>query len=171
VDRHQSPTDRASLTREVLTATVTAVANGSGGGGDGFREGWISGLANTRLFLHRPRKEHPEINELVRYPLLKQEIAQLMEEIDHYELRQVMVNRLDAGGKLSAHRDGPPDDLRFHLPLLTNPDVMWWDEIGGTIHMEPGFWHGPVSYCGVLHAMVNNGDKPRLHVVADFVKS
>jgi hypothetical protein len=170
VDRHPSTSDTVQLRREILAAVVVAVADGSGHGGDDYSEGWIHGLANTLLYQHRPNREHPEVNDMTRYPLLRDEIAQLMSYTGHYLLRQVMVNRLDAGGRLNAHKDGKPDDWRWHLPIATNPDVQWWDELNGTTHMSEGYWHGPVSYCGVLHAMVNNGATPRVHVVVDFAK-
>lgn len=151
-------------------ATLTRVLDGSGHAGDDFRAGWIQGLSNTRLFLRHPRTGISQVNVLDIFPAVREVVEDLRDNMGYRTLNQVMVNLLEPGGKLSAHRDGPPDDERWHLPVMTNPDAMWWDEVTGTHHLEAGYWHGPVFYCGVLHAVVNNGDTPRLHVVADFEK-
>ncbi len=161
------PRVAASLSEAVLTR----VLDGSGHEGEGFRAGWISGLSNTRLFVRHPRTGVPQINLLNIFPAVRDAVNVLQVDQGYRTLTQVMVNLLEPGGKLSAHRDGPPDDDRWHLPVETNKAAVWWDEVTAqTIHMEAGYWHGPVYYCGVLHAVANNGDTPRLHIVADFEK-
>lgn len=157
---------RASLSEALLER----VLDGSGSAGTDFRAGWIAGLSNTRLFLRHPRTGHAQIDLLDAFPHVKWAIEDLRQMTGHRTLNQVMVNQLEPGGKLSAHRDGPPDDARYHLPVVTNDRAMWWDEYNATLHMEDGYWHGPVPYCGVLHAVVNNGDRARLHLVVDFEK-
>lgn len=156
-----------------MNARLSRVADGSGHPGDDFRAGWIQGLSNTRLFLRRPGTSTPDgvqIDFLANFPAIEMAIEELRAEMGHRILTQVMVNSLEAGGKLSAHRDGLPDDARYHLPVNTNPGAVWWDEFHGTMHMREGHWHGPVPYCGVLHAVANNGTESRLHIVADFQK-
>lgn len=156
-----------------MRANYKRVSDGSGHGGEGFSAGWIQGLSNTRLFLRRPGTSTPDgvqIDVLAQFPAIEMAIEELREEVGHRILTQVMVNVLDAGGKLSAHRDGLPDDARYHLPVNTNDRAVWWDEFNGTMHMTEGHWHGPVPYYGVLHAVANNGTESRLHVVADFQK-
>lgn len=154
-------------------AVLNRVLDGSGHGGDGFRPGWIYGLSNTRLFLRKPGTHSPKdvvIDHLTLFPAVEAAIEDVREATGHRLLTQVMVNCLEAGGRLAAHRDGLPDDDRYHLPVVTNPHAVWWDEFGGTFHMDAGYWHGPVPYCGVLHAVANNGEYERLHLVVDFAK-
>lgn len=170
MDRIAVQGDLSALVREVATISVATLADGSGHGGRDYREGWINGCANTRLYLHRPGKLLPEIDELEAYSSIQAMIAELMCTTGRYALRQVMVNHLRPGGRLAAHRDGLPDDWRYHLPVETNPRAVWWDEFGGTMHMDTGYWHGPVPYCGVLHAVANNGPTTRIHLVVDFRK-
>lgn len=154
-------------------AELKRVLDGSGHPGNDFRAGWIQGLANTRLFLRHHGTSTPDgvqLDVLAEFPALEMAIEELRAEMGHRILTQVMVNALRPGGKLSAHRDGLPDDARYHLPVVTNPNAIWWDEFNGSMHMRAGEWTGPVPYCGVLHAAVNNGDMTRVHVVADFSK-
>lgn len=157
-----------------MRAKYRRVQDGSGHGGEDFSDGWIHGLSNTRLFLRRPGTSTPDavlIDSLAEYPAIEMAIEEIREEMGYRILTQVMVNVLDPqNGRLNAHRDGLPDDYRWHLPVLTNPAANWWDEYNGTMHMDEGQWHGPVPYCGVLHAAFNNGTLPRIHVVADFAK-
>lgn len=156
-----------------MRARYNRVSDGSGHGGEDFSPGWIQGLSNTRLFLRRPGTSSPDgvlLNFLAEFPAIEMAIEELREEMGHRILTQVMVNSLEPGGKLAAHRDGLPDDARYHLPVFTNPDAVWWDEFHGTTHLAEGYWHGPVPYCGVLHSVANNGTMSRLHVVADFEK-
>jgi hypothetical protein len=151
-------------------ATLERVLDGSGHAGSDFRAGWINGLSNTRLFLRHPRTGHAQIDILDIFPSVHAIIHELRTSLGYRTLNQVMINRLEPGGKLSAHRDGPPDDDRWHLPITTNPKAVWWDEYNSTFHMELGHWYGPVPYCGVLHAVANNGDTERTHLVVDFEK-
>lgn len=163
-----------SIRRQLAVhAQYERVLDGSGHPGEDFAAGWINGLSNTRLFLRKPGTHKPEevvTDILVRFPQIELAIEELREEMGYRLITQVMVNKLGARGKLSAHRDGLPDDYRWHLPIVTNPHAVWWDEFNGTMHMPEGAWTGPVPYCGVLHAAANNGDEPRVHVVVDFAK-
>lgn len=155
-----------ALRYELAGADIRRVRDGSGEGG------WIHGLSNTRLFLRHPKTHIKSIDQLGNYPLVKEAISMLRSEADeHGELTQVMVNVLEPGGELNPHRDGLPDDHRWHLPVLTNAQCDWWDEIDGYTHMAEGEWAGPVPYCGVLHSAVNHGRTKRVHLVADFSKT
>jgi hypothetical protein len=133
-------------------------------------DGWIYGLSNTRLFLRHPKTHAVEIDRISEFPEISAALSDLESETSHHYLTQIMVNVLDAGGVLAPHRDGLPDDYRYHLPVQTNVDVLWWDELNGGTYMQHGQWHGPVSYCGVLHSVVNYGSQPRIHIVADYAK-
>jgi hypothetical protein len=155
---------------DVRNVAVTRVTDGSGHGGNGFAAGWITGLANTRLFLRDPKTHVPVIDRLADFPGIRQALRGLEFATHHHYLTQVMVNVLHGGGSLAAHRDGLPDDYRYHLPVVTNPEVVWWDELNGEAHMRAGYWHGPVPYCGVLHSVANGGTESRIHLVADFAK-
>lgn len=170
MDSFPTRLELSAIVREVATVPVATIADGSGHAGDGHDGGWINGLRNYRLFLDPPQRGGQVIDRLADYPTIRELIAELMETTGHYDLRQVMVNRLETGGTLAAHRDGLPDDWRYHFPVETNSGVAWWDEYNGTLFMAEGHWHGPVPYCGVLHSVANNGPTQRIHIVADFKK-
>lgn len=155
-------TDR--VLSDIRRVSVKRVPDGSGVGG------WINGLSNTLLFLRHPKKHVVVIDKRDEFPGIRESLLALEFGTGHHQLTQVMLNVLHANGSLAPHRDGLPDDFRYHLPVVTNPHVKWWDEINGERHMQPGYWHGPVSYCGVLHSVVNNGSESRIHIVADYAK-
>lgn len=153
------------LIKEVESINLEHIPDGSGAArGEDAREGWISGLHMTRLF----GDGYDDL--LGHYPAIYEAICELA-ELQDSRLVQVMVNRLDAGKRLDKHRDGLPDNYRYHLPVITHPDVEWWDERFGRRHMTLGVWYGPVPYCGILHYMVNDSDVHRYHLIADFEKS
>lgn len=144
------------LTDEILAIPLRRVPDGSGHGHLDGKPGWIRGLSNTRVRLGET------------YPYLTQAVDELGELVHRHEVKQVIVNNLEAGAELSAHRDGLPQYDRYHLPIMTNSDAYWWDEIDGSLRMAIGNWYGPVPYCGILHAAGNPGLSDRLHIVADF---
>lgn len=145
------------LSAEVESVPLTPIVDGAGSAHLGDTEGWISGLAMARV-------------NLADMPYLATAVTQLRSRVDLGDVVQVMVNKLRAGGKLDRHRDGFPDHDRFHLPIITHRDVYWWDERGGSRHMQPEWWYGPVPYCGILHSVGNPSPIDRIHVVIDFTK-
>lgn len=148
----------AELVAEITAIPLVRIQDGSGSSHFDGPEGWIWGLHNVRVQLG---ETWPVLTEAVRA------LGQVAVG-DEGEPVQVMVNRLDAGGALRAHRDGEPNRLRFHLPVVTHENVEWWDEIHGKLCMREGLWYGPVPYCGILHSVVNNSPVDRIHLVADF---
>lgn len=157
--------DLDRLIKEIETVPLEDIPDGSGAArGEGTREGWITGLHMARLC--GPGYD----DNLKHYPAIYEAICELAEWQGN-ALIQVMVNRLDAGRKLDKHRDGLPDNYRYHLPVITHPDVEWWDERFGKRHMTLGVWYGPVPYCGILHSMTNDSDVDRYHLVVDFEKN
>lgn len=153
--RYAAGVDLAALREELSTIELQAIPDGSGSSHLGGPEGWIHGLSMARI-------------ARVEYAQLGVAIAELRDVVHLGVLRQVMVNRLSAGNTLEPHRDGLPQHQRFHLPVITHPDVFWWDEIAGKCTMEPGYWYGPVNYCGILHMVANPSPVDRVHVIADF---
>lgn len=157
--------DTDLLLGDLDRVTVTSVKDGSGHPGPGHLGSWIHGLANTRLY----GTGYPD--RLAETPHIHAAILQIPVNVPVGALRQVMVNVLKSGGQLSKHRDKPPDHARFHLPVVTAPEVTWWDEINGPVTMLPGSWYGPVPYCEILHSVVNKSETARIHVIADFEKA
>lgn len=62
-----------------------------------------------------------------------------------------------------------PQVERWHLPVITNADCWWWGEDSGRdkIHLEAGFWHGPMIYWK-KHSVGNEGVTERIHFVVDL---
>lgn len=81
----------------------------------------------------------------------------------------VMINRLDPGIVIDEHTDTlkvPYHLERWHLPISTNKDA-WHQDLNGRIHMQTGFWHGPIPYWEI-HSGGNEGRCPRIHLVVDL---
>lgn len=150
--------NRAKLLTEVSRIPLERIPDGSGSSHLDGPEGWIKGLSMTRL----------SMSSRLLYPMVWSAIDSLIEEFEPKRLVQIMVNKLDSGGELSPHRDGLPSHARFHLPVLTHPDVYWWDELEGKQHMQTGYWYGPVPYCGIMHSAGNPSPIDRLHIVIDL---
>jgi hypothetical protein len=163
-----------AVRRELETVELERVPDGSGTErGPETKRGWISGLTMTRLVEAGPLKagRPPTIerNDLIDYPATATAIGRLMLDRGG-TLFQVLVNRLD-GGDLAKHRDGIPCEPipeRWHLPVVTNPEVEYWDEDSGSSHFPATGWSGPIPYW-LLHSMRNGGTEPRVHLIVDLL--
>lgn len=149
----------AELQAELLAIPLVRIPDGSGHGHMDGPAGWINGLSNTRIRMGDT------------YPLATKAIEELQDRAGLGEVKQIMVNHLQPGALLAPHRDGRPDNHRYHLPVISNMDAYWWDELEGKRNMLVGWWYGPVPYCGILHSAGNPGSGDRLHLVVDFEKS
>lgn len=149
-----------SLAEEIKTIPLSPIKEGSGHSGIGYEAGWIGDLHNTRLSLAPLEDGLPHVFKAV---------DALGSWLDDWAIDQVMVNRLGPRSALDQHRDADRGVYRFHLPVITTPDVFWWDEIIRTsVHFELGNWYGPVPYANVLHSMHNDSSQARYHIVADM---
>jgi hypothetical protein len=89
------------------------------------------------------------------------------------EMQNCRLNLVDAKGSLGLHREkivGIPkreDDfkLRFHLPLVTNPNVLFIMD-GKKYTMKEGTVYGFNQGC--LHGVSNNGNALRVHMIFDM---
>lgn len=151
-------TNMSELARELVCIPLVRMQDGSGSSHFNGPVGWIRGLSLTR------------IREGETYPFATQAILELQERESLGQIVQIMVNNLAPGAELSTHRDGLPNNARYHLPIITHELVYWWDEIEGRRHMMKGWWYGPVPYCGILHSAGNPSPVNRLHLIADFKK-
>lgn len=148
----------AELAAELQSIPLVRIPDKSGHGHYGGPDGWIHGLSNTRIRMGET------------YPLATLAVEDLQETENLGDVKQVLVNMLEPGAHLDAHRDGYPDHARYHLPVITNNEAYWWDEYDGKRNMVIGTWYGPVPHCGILHSAGNPGLTPRLHLVVDFDK-
>lgn len=80
----------------------------------------------------------------------------------------VMLNKVAPNILAPVHTDTLPVKVeRWHLPLITNTRAYWWDEDNGFVHMEPGYWHGPVPIHRD-HTIFNMGRESRVHLIIDL---
>lgn len=154
-----------AVERELRGVSLAMVPAGAGRArGPGTTEGWIDGLSMVRLV------EARGTNRLIEFPAIASAVGRLMKLRHVSSIYQVMVSQLEPGGTLDKHRDGievEPAPERWHLPIVTNPGVEYWDNLNGMIVMVRGWWWGPVPYY-LLHSMVNAGDQPRTHLIVDL---
>lgn len=84
---------------------------------------------------------------------------------------QIMVNTLHPGAMVKEHIDpwnlsnDPP--IRYHVPIWTNGQAVYWDAVNGEIHMEMGHVYGPIPYHSVRHSVRNLGLTNRIHMIVD----
>lgn len=85
----------------------------------------------------------------------------------------MMVNILPKGCvTVPKHTDtleGKIKAQRWHLPLQTCPEALFWTEQDGEFHMSLGYWCGPVEYWN-LHTIYNHSvDTDRIHLIVDLL--
>jgi len=85
---------------------------------------------------------------------------------------RIRLMRLNPGGRILRHSDPlhtiDPRLVRLHVPVVTNPDVVFLvnDE---RVLMQPGeTWHVDVRF---PHAVENGGTTTRVHLVMDLVRN
>lgn len=155
MNRIPCPVRLTDLVSEVDAIPLVRMQDGSGSSHHGGPEGWIHGLSMARIGHHS-------------YIHIGRAVETLRSQLGNPRVVQVMVNKLHAGSSLDAHKDGLPNNWRYHLPVITHPDVTWWDEQNGSVTMSAQQWYGPVPYCGVLHSVHNRSSVDRVHIIADF---
>lgn len=92
-----------------------------------------------------------------------------IEQITGKTAKNIMINRLEPGGCIPKHKDDDDYGERWHLPIVTNDEASWWDEVSDRLqHMPFGRWTGPVPY-RKFHEVRNDGDQERIHLVVDLI--
>ena len=82
------------------------------------------------------------------------------------EVGRVLINRLMPGARVLPHSDG--QNLyysRYHVVLTTNDDVVFrcGQEFASMKHGEAWWFDNSVE-----HEVINKGDTPRIHLIADI---
>lgn len=148
------------LRNEIQSVPLTPIPKGSGHAGVDYKRGWIGDLHNTHFSIDKLESGLPYIFKA---------IGTLHSWLEGWTVDNVMLNRLGPRSSLDKHRDSDTGAYRFHLPVITNREVYWWDEIvRQSTHFMAGYWHGPVPYANVLHSMRNNSNSARYHIVVDM---
>ena len=106
-------------------------------------------------------------------PLANQKIENPLQEVlasFHCPLEAVRLLKLTAGSSIREHRDyklGYEDGvLRFHIPVITSPDVAFFLE-GRQIVMNPGeCWYLNLN---LPHHVDNHSTVDRIHLVIDAI--
>lgn len=107
--------------------------------------------------------EFDETPWLQRSPYLREVLAAFPSP-----LLTVRLMRLDAGSRIKPHSDPDLDaalgQARLHVPITSNPDVVFW--LNGTrVVMQPGeAWYVRLSD---THSIDNHGTSARVHLVID----
>lgn len=93
-------------------------------------------------------------------------IAEIEKKIG-YEAIYMMLNILPPGITVPVHTDTLPVPVqRWHLPLQTNDQAYFWDELLHWRHLEPGYWHR--IFPERRHTICNYGNQERIHLVVDL---
>jgi hypothetical protein len=94
--------------------------------------------------------------------------AKLLAELDVPTPNLMVFYYLEPGATIHPHRDltgaGLNNRIRFHLPIVTNPDVDFRVS-GDRVRMQPGdLWCLDTSY---RHSVYNGGKESRVHIVVE----
>lgn len=105
------------------------------------------------------------------YPTLYHTVAgDIIRETDGL-LYQMIINHLGPNSGINDHTDPHRIDdnipSRYHVPIVTTPEAVWWDAKYGHTHMEKGFVYGPLPYEDTMHAVHNPGWQNRVHLIVD----
>jgi hypothetical protein len=115
----------------------------------------------------RPHRPEPYEDTILfqHAPYVKELLADLQTKVT-----SVRISRLQAGGKIYEHSDGPgfelgtAEEIRLHIPIITNDDL--WFIIGGQRYvMRAGeIWYGDFT---APHSVENRGTTDRIHLTID----
>lgn len=94
--------------------------------------------------------------------------AKLLDELGAQNPELMLFYYLEPGAKIHPHRDlsgaALSNRIRFHVPIITNPDVFFMVDKQRVI-MNPGeLWCLDTSY---LHSVANEGTEYRVHMVVE----
>ena len=130
-------------------------------------------------FVQRVRRldpEHPkylteadELNYGRRGPLVVDEIAKIF-DMFHSRITRARFNYLAAGHEIKPHIDYDPSFItRYHIPVITNPEVTMFIERQGQVHELYMPANGRVYFfnAGFKHWVKNQSDQDRLHLIVD----
>lgn len=117
-------------------------------------------------------------NDLLKYPEIKTAVEEIA-SLRKLDAVYVMVNKMPPHQTIPVHQDwleptplqpfkGPLIE-RWHLPLITNPWVLFYDSKEHPVgfHMPQGIWCGPVPYWN-KHYVENFGTETRVHLIVDL---
>jgi len=105
---------------------------------------------------------------LANSPKVQDIILECMYVVGCSRLGRVMIVNLKPGGVITSHIDEglyAASYRRFHLPLVTNPNVRF--TVGNvTRHLKEGLLYEILNK--QLHSVINDSDEDRLHLIMDM---
>jgi hypothetical protein len=113
--------------------------------------------------------EADDLNYGIRTNLVQGEIEKVF-NLFTSRITRARLAYLDAGHEIKPHFDYDPSHVcRFHIPVLTNPDVKMYVERLGVVHEQHLPADGRVYFfnAGFKHWVKNNSSLPRLHLIID----
>lgn len=130
-------------------------------------------------FIERVRRRDPshpkyipeadELNFGRRGPLVVGEIEKIFNKFTS-RITRARLNYLAAGHDIKPHIDYDPSFItRYHIPVLTNPDVTMYIEKQGKEYKQHLPADGRVYFfnAGFKHWVKNDSDRARLHLIVD----
>lgn len=113
-------------------------------------------------------EDNPDVAD--KFPAVK-ELAQWMyDAVGGQALGRIMIVNLEPRGRVPIHID-PYDYFamysRFHVPVKTNPDVIFSGGPGTPVEHMP-YRHLSQLNNRLMHQLDNNSDENRIHVIVDI---
>lgn len=126
---------------------------------------------NRRLDPNSPDylPEADEYNYGIRGPLVTGELEKTFDMFKS-KITRARLAYLDAGHEIKPHYDYDTSYItRYHIPLLTKPEVMFFTKREGKVYQRHIPADGRVYFlnAGFVHWVKNNSDSPRLHLIID----
>lgn len=111
------------------------------------------------------------VGECNKYPAVYKCVEWILKEVNGISLGRIMIVNMLPNSMIGIHRD--PGQFpyfskfsRFHIPLITNEDVVFVDGSGAKEHMESGNLY-QLNNLGP-HGVENYGNNARVHIIADI---
>lgn len=107
-------------------------------------------------------------NAVSKFPKHYEAALWIKEQVGGLDLGRIMIVHLEPKGEIGIHIDPGAyfkKHARYHIPLITNPDVQFFDHEGNRAHM-------PIKTLCRLnnlsnHGLINDSDKERIHLIVD----
>ena len=138
----------------------------------GYYDGDWSGIPlRTTAGAHSPLYPDPTVNEYDNLPVLDQ-CPYFQHAVRSFEcpIRTVRLLRLGGGAVIKEHRDYGLEyeegEARVHIPVRTNPDVVFMLDGQRLVLAEGEAWYLNVN---LPHSVRNDGLADRVHLVIDCV--
>lgn len=136
----------------------------------------------NHLRVHKIKKDTPHTIEALSaivdcidtparmlYPSIDKLVNWIYDNVNGIKLGRIMIVKLLPNGIINAHIDPGQyfqEHYRFHVPFITDPNVLFYGEDGVPAHMPEGFLSQLANRR--MHSAENQSNVDRIHLIVDI---